>query len=123
MPRRDRSRAHGCGRHHDLCDYPRINRRGEVLRAIKSVVDQSLPPDEIIVVADASRDGRADVVAELRDSRIHILCHAQNRGAAAARNTGIEAARSSWIAFLDSDDEWMPHKLAVQMEALSHAPA
>jgi glycosyltransferase involved in cell wall biosynthesis len=102
---------------------PVFNRRGEVLRAIASALAQTLPPDEILVVDDASTDGTADVVAALQDRRIKLLRHARNRGAAAARNTGIEGAEGDWIALLDSDDEWDTRKLAVQLAALRNAPA
>jgi glycosyltransferase involved in cell wall biosynthesis len=101
---------------------PVFNRRREVLRAIASVLVQTLQPDEILVVDDASTDGTADAVAALQDRRIKLLRHMQNRGAAAARNTGIEAAEGSWIAFLDSDDEWDARKLTLQLGALRDAP-
>jgi glycosyltransferase involved in cell wall biosynthesis len=102
---------------------PVFNRRREVLRAIASVLRQTRPADEILVVDDASSDGTAEAVAELREKRIRVLRHSQNRGAAAARNTGIEAAQGDWIAFLDSDDEWDQRKLALQSDALARAPA
>jgi len=102
---------------------PVFNRRQEVLRAIASALAQTLPPDEILVVDDASTDGTAEAVAALQEPRIRIMRQAHNRGAAAARNTGIEAAQGDWIAFLDSDDEWDKRKLALQLEALRRAPA
>jgi len=95
---------------------PVFNRRGEILRAIASCLNQTQPPDEILVIDDASTDGTAEVVRSLPDRRIKLLSHAQNRGAAAARNTGIAAATGDWIAFLDSDDEWEQEKLARQLE-------
>lgn len=102
---------------------PAFNRRREIPRAIASVLGQTRPAAEILVVDDGSSDGTPEAVLQQRDPRIKLLHHAQNRGAAAARNTGIEAAQAGWIAFLDSDDEWDPRKLALQMEALSQAPA
>lgn len=102
---------------------PVFNRRSEVLRAIASCLGQIRPPDEILVVDDASTDGSAEVVRALQDRRIKLLAHAQNRGAAAARNTGIAAAAGDWIAFLDSDDEWEREKLARQLDLHRNAPA
>jgi glycosyltransferase involved in cell wall biosynthesis len=101
---------------------PLYNRREEIGRAIASVVRQSRAPDEILVVDDASRDGSPEAVAALGDRRIRLLRHERNRGAAAARNTGIAAAKSDWIALLDSDDEWVPEKLARQLDVLATAP-
>lgn len=100
---------------------PVFNRRREISRAVASVLGQTLPPDEILVVDDASTDGTADAVAGLHEPLIRILRHQHNRGAAAARNTGIEAAQGDWIAFLDSDDEWDKRKLAQQLGALRRA--
>jgi glycosyltransferase involved in cell wall biosynthesis len=102
---------------------PVFNRRQEVQRAVASVLRQTRPADEIVVVDDASSDGSADAVAALGEARIKILRHPQNRGAAAARNSGIEAAQSEWIALLDSDDEWDPRKLELHLASLQGAPA
>lgn len=101
---------------------PLYNRRNEIGRAIASALRQSRAPNEIVVVDDASRDGSAEVVSSLGDRRVLLLRHEYNRGAAAARNTGIAAATSDWIALLDSDDEWEPEKLARQLAALRTAP-
>ena len=92
--------------------------RGELLRrAIDSVLAQSVADLELIVVDDAT-PGRevADVVAGCDDPRLCCLRHEVNRGAPAARNTGIRAARGRYVALLDSDDEWLPNKLALQLE-------
>jgi len=105
---------------------PLYNRRDEIGRAVASALGQSHAPHEIVVVDDASRDGSAEAVAALGEKRVRLLRHAHNQGAAAARNTGIAAASGDWIALLDSDDEWMPEKLARQLAALraaSDAPA
>ena len=100
---------------------PLYNRREEVGRAIASALRQSRTPAEIIVVDDASLDGSAAAVAALGDKRVRLLRHERNRGAAAARNTGIAAAAGDWIALLDSDDEWEPEKLAHQLHSLLQA--
>lgn len=93
---------------------PTYNRAHCIARALDSVLAQSVAPQEIIVVDDASRDDTASVLASY-EGRIHYIRHARNAGASAARNTGIAAATSAWIAFLDSDDAWRPQKLERQL--------
>ncbi len=91
--------------------------RAEVLpRAVASVLAQTLAPLEVIVVDDGSDDGTAALMAR-RFPGVRCLVQ-QNRGVSAARNAGIAAARGEWLAFLDSDDEWLPGKLAAQRAAL-----
>ncbi len=100
---------------------PTHDRRDLVGRAIDSVLGQSLPPAEVIVVDDGSGDGTADWLQRAYP-QVRLLALSQNRGVSHARNRGIEAAGGDWIAFLDSDDEWLPDKLAAQREALSGDP-
>jgi glycosyltransferase involved in cell wall biosynthesis len=89
---------------------PAHDRERLIVRALRSVhAQEPARPAEIIVVDDCSSDRTAAVAAE---HGARVIGHEVNRGAAAARNTGIEAARSDWIALLDSDDEWLPHHLA-----------
>jgi glycosyltransferase involved in cell wall biosynthesis len=101
---------------------PTFNRAGTLPRAIKSVFEQTLKDWELIVVDDASVDGTPQLIRGLSDGRIKYLRHENNRGPSGARNSGIEAARGTYIAFLDSDDEWLPEKLArdVQVFSSSH---
>jgi len=89
-----------------------------------SVLAQQVPPAELIVVDDGSSDETAAVVARLaaRSPLPIRYLHQANRGAAAARNLGIGAAQANLIAFLDSDDWWLPNKLAVQAAALAAEP-
>src|SRR5580658_4759361 len=96
---------------------PLYNRAHTIERALASVERQRFGDFEIVVVDDASSDGGAGKIGA-RDSRLRILRHEANRGAAAARNTGVDAARGEYIAFLDSDDEWLPEKLATQIAVL-----
>lgn len=102
---------------------PTYNRAHLIRKSLESVLNQTFDDFEIIVFDDGSTDDTEKVVKQFTDERIRCLRHEQNRGAAAARNTGIRAARGDYIAFLDSDDEWLPHKLAKQLTALQSAPA
>ncbi len=102
---------------------PTYNEAALLLRAVQSALDQTFPPNEVIVVDDASSDGTAAALATVDDPRLKVIVHEQNSGAAAARNTGIQAAHGEWIAFLDADDLWHPEKLARQMDYLSRHPA
>lgn len=82
-----------------------------------SVLAQSHPAQEVIVVDDCSTDGTADIAARLRG--ITVIRHPQPLGAQAARNTGILAAKHEWIAFNDSDDTWLKNKLDAQRQRLA----
>lgn len=91
----------------------------EVLpRALESVRSQTLTDIEIIVVEDGSTDDAADYVGGLDDNRVRYRTHDANRGASAARNTGLELANGRYVAFLDADDEWLPEKLERQVMLL-----
>lgn len=97
---------------------PTYNRQAHVLRAIDSVLSQTVPVDEIIVVDDGSTDRTAEVIRGRYGSQVMVL-RQENAGVSAARNRGIHEARGEWIAFLDSDDVWLPTKLKRQFEAVS----
>jgi glycosyltransferase involved in cell wall biosynthesis len=100
---------------------PTYNRAELVERAVYSVLSQTYPNLEVIIVDDASTDdtqGRIKALQQI-DHRIQYFRHESNRGAQAARNTGIQAAKGMYIAFLDSDDEWLPQKLYLQMALFS----
>ena len=100
---------------------PNYNRIDCTIEAIRSALDQTVPIAEIIVVDDASTDLFEDSIFEEMDPRVHLIRHKVNRGGSAARNTGIDAASGEWIAFLDSDDRWLPNKLERQFEAIRGA--
>jgi len=95
---------------------PTYNRAHLLPRAIRSVLAQTFQDFEVIVVDDGSTDDTEAVVRSFPDPRIIYLRHDMNRGGSAARNTGIRAARGEYIAFLDSDDEWLREKLERQLE-------
>lgn len=97
---------------------PTYNRADALQRTLDSVLDQTHEDLEVLVVDDASTDETATVVADYDDSRVTFLEHETNRGGSAARNTGIEQATGEYIAFLDSDDEWLPRKIERQVELL-----
>jgi glycosyltransferase involved in cell wall biosynthesis len=101
---------------------PAFNRAATVGRAIASVVAQTVGDWELLVVDDASTDDLSGALPAAADSRIRLLRHQRNRGAAAARNTGIAAARAPLVAFIDSDDEWLPLKLERQLAVFAQAP-
>ncbi len=93
---------------------PTYNSREFVGAAINSVLDQTEPRFELVVVDDGSTDDTAEIVTSYvnRDARIRLLHMPRNRGPAAARNIGVAAARGRWIALLDSDDTYAPQRLA-----------
>jgi len=90
---------------------------------VQSVLGQTFADFEVIVVDDCSTDQTKNLVESFRDKRIVYVRHDQNAGPGAARNTGIRRARGQLIAFLDSDDEWLPEKLRLQVEFLKGAPS
>jgi len=95
---------------------PTYNRKHSLPRTLDSVLAQSFQPFEIIVIDDGSTDGTADW---LKSNYLSIKSISQsNQGVSSARNIGIKQAEGDWIALLDSDDEWLPDKLAKQVQAL-----
>ncbi len=94
------------------------NRADTIERAVVSALGQTFGDLEIVLVDDASTDNLAQVVAEKQWPRLRFVRNEVNRGIGGAKNVGIEAARGRYIAFLDSDDEWLPDKLKRQLEAL-----
>ncbi|MEE9118096.1 MAG: glycosyltransferase [Calditrichia bacterium] len=96
------------------------NRKNIIGRAVDSVLGQTRSADEIILVDDGSSDNTDQLIKEKYPDIKYIW--QENRGIGHARNTGISQARGIWIAFLDSDDEWLPSKLINQLKALQHQP-
>jgi glycosyltransferase involved in cell wall biosynthesis len=99
---------------------PTYNRAHTLSRAIDSVLSQTLPPMEIIVIDDGSEDDTSRLMSKQYGQCTY---HYQaNQGVSSARNLGIEMARGEWIALLDSDDRWLPKKLQLQLESLTRSP-
>ncbi|UCI29356.1 glycosyltransferase family 2 protein [Mesorhizobium sp. B4-1-4] len=99
---------------------PTYNRADTIMRAVGSVLNQTFSDWELIVVDDGSTDATPRVDFTI-DSRIRLI-RQKNQGVAAARNTGLAAAKGRFIAFLDSDDEWLPHFLGLAISFLKAHP-
>ena len=96
---------------------PTRNRWGFLSRAVRSVLAQEGVDLELIVVDDGSTDETPGRLAAVNDSRVRVLRNGESGGVARARNTGMAAAKGEWIAWLDDDDLWAPHKLRGQLDA------
>ena len=99
---------------------PTYNRAHLLPRALDSILSQSCLPNEIIVVDDGSTDDTSVLMTSVYPEIVFI--QQSNTGVSCTRNVGIKRASGDWIAFLDSDDEWFPEKLEVQMNALYKNP-
>lgn len=97
---------------------PTHNSAGTIVRALESVHRQHFQPIEIIVVDDGSSDPTRTIVEQYRDRGVQLIVLDGRHGASRARNEGIAVARGEYIAFLDSDDEWLTGKLAKQVAML-----
>ena len=95
---------------------PSYNRCKTLRRALHSVEAQTVKPDEVVVIDDGSTDETALVLGKEFPSVTYKF--QENRGVSAARNHGITHSKGEWLAFLDSDDEWLPKKLEKQMDLL-----
>lgn len=100
---------------------PTYNRRDLLGEAIRSVLEQSFRDFELIVVDDGSTDGTEQRIREEFAGRLRYI-RQENRGPSAARNRGVAASREEWIAFLDSDDLWLPKKLERQLDFMARNP-
>ncbi|HBM99565.1 MAG TPA: glycosyltransferase family 2 protein [Ruminococcus sp.] len=99
---------------------PSYNREKTIKRAVDSVFNQTYNDLEVIVVDDCSTDKTIEVLASIKDDRFSYYKLDMNSGACVARNLGIEKAKGDYIAFQDSDDEWLPDKLEKQMKAFDN---
>ncbi len=97
------------------------NRRQYVQQAIESVLNQTYPHFELIVIDDGSTDGTGSLIQEKYGERIHYI-YQENSGRSEARNHGMDVSKGKYIAFLDSDDMWKPEKLAHQIAFMEQHP-
>ena len=100
---------------------PTYNYGRYIVEAIESVLNQTFPDREVIVVDDGSTDDTGELIGRFGD-RVRYI-YQRNLGPSAARNTGIRAARGEYVGFLDSDDLWLPEKLALQVAVLDSCQA
>ena len=102
---------------------PTYNRINTIQRAIDSVLNQTYPNIELIIVDDNSTDGTFELISKLygEDERIIYIINETNMGPSHSRNIGVDAANGDWIAFHDSDDAWCPDKLEKQMSLAEKA--
>ncbi len=99
---------------------PVFNREATIKRAIESVLAQNYPHFNLYVVNDGSTDATENLMTPfLKNKNVHLL-RQENKGVSAARNLGIRSGTAEWIAFLDSDDEWLTEKLSRQVHFLTH---
>lgn len=100
---------------------PAYNAERFLDETIRSVLNQTYPRIECVVVNDGSSDATAEIAKSFGDRIVYL--EKENGGVSSARNLGIENARGDFIAFLDADDLWLPHKIARQVEALTGDPS
>ena len=98
---------------------PTFNRQKTISYCLTSVLAQTYNNLEVIVVDDCSTDNTVSIINNYPDPRLRCIVLEKNSGAQAARNRGIIEAKGDWIAFQDSDDEWLPEKLEKQVAAIA----
>lgn len=94
---------------------PAYNRETTIERAVRSCLNQTYPSLEVIVVDDKSKDNTVEILNRIEDKRLRVIVLEDNGGACRARNIGASHANGEWIAFQDSDDEWLPEKIEKQL--------
>ena len=105
-------------RYHPLVSViiPVYNREKTIVRALRSVLNQTYANYEIIVVNDGSTDGSLSLIRSFVDDRITVISLSENHGASFARNIGMTEAKGEYTALQDSDDEWLADKLEIQVD-------
>jgi len=99
---------------------PLFNKAGYIRRALDSVARQTFGDFEVIIVDDGSTDGGEKIAGSYPDARFRVI-YQENQGPGAARNAGIAEATGELTAFLDADDEWLPHHLEAAVKAFEHS--
>lgn len=99
------------------------NRAATVMRAINSVLSQSLQDWELIIVDDGSTDETLQILASIDDARVRVFRHPKNQGVTAAKNTGLDHVRGEWFTTFDSDDEMTVDALATMLECVERTGA
>ncbi len=104
---------------------PTYNSERFVSDSIESVIAQTFTEWELLITDDRSLDSTCSIVEEYcnQDHRVHLFCLTENSGAAVARNNSISKAKGRYVAFLDSDDIWLPEKLETQLEFMKEKNA
>lgn len=97
------------------------NREKTLRRCIDSILNQTFKPKEIIVVDDCSTDNTVKIIEEYSEEIVKLVSLNKKSGAQVARNMGIKTAKHEWIAFQDSDDEWLPNKLEMQINVIKES--
>ena len=95
---------------------PTRNRPALLMRAVRSVLEQTHRDIEIVIVIDGRDPTTVTAVSSIRDPRVRVFELTENVGSANARNIGVQHATGKWVAFLDDDDEWLPHKIEKQLD-------
>jgi len=101
---------------------PTHDRLALLMRTLQSVVQQEQVTVQVVVVDDGSSDGTSAALQELGWACLRVIRHERGRGVSAARNAGLAAATTPWVAFVDDDDLWAPDKLAAQLRAIEEQP-
>lgn len=97
---------------------PNYNRANDLVKAVKSALNQTVDVLEVLVCDDGSTDNSKELVTAINDPKVKWIDCGKNGGPAIPRNIGIERSSGNWVAFLDSDDEWLPSKIEKQLAAL-----
>lgn len=97
---------------------PAFNKEKYIVKAIKSVLNQTYQDIELIIIDDCSTDKTVERISEISDERMRVICLSENHGACYARNMGIEKANGEYIAFQDADNFWYPEKIVRSLDTL-----